>query len=197
MSQKSPLTSTDAVTEQICGFTLHIKHMPASLSHRELHHPMPIADVIRAVRNNQQPRINQESKRLITAIHKNLAQTGLHHEAQLRFLILAQSRQLALSILHGKAFLAQLQACFTPLKQTKHQPQEHPHTGHATVLLCYPTQEEPLCTPHMVQTNYSQTKHPHIMAHIFTPQEVDRIAQYTPEIHPPEPTTPPAENQEH
>ena len=181
MSHALP-TST---TQQLGRFTLHIKHVPASLSHRKLHNPMPILDAIRLIRNNQQTGINQQAVDLVAILHKTLAELSVNQLPQPRFLILAQSRKLALSLLHSSTLLTHLQAHFKPITRAAHQPANHHQPHHATVLLCYPSQEEPLCTPHMVQTNQHQTNTPRIMAHIFTPQEVDRIAQHAPKTHTP------------
>lgn len=192
---KPLLTRISPTTEQISGFTLHIEHVPASLSHRELHHPMPIFDIIGAVRDSKQTCINEEGKRLVTVIHKHLTELSADHLAQHRFLILAQSRELALSILHSNAFCTQLQAHFKPITDTAHQPKDDDQPCHASVFLCYPTQEEPLC-PHMMQQDQHQTNRPDIMAHIFTPEEVTHLIQHFPSIHAPHSTTEPADTQE-
>ena len=193
MSTASPLTAP--TTEQVSGFTLHIEHVPASLSHRELHRPMPIMDIIGAVRDGKQTCINQEAISLMAVLIEHLTKPAFNHTTQHRFLILAQSRKLALSILHGNAFCTQLQAHFKPITGTAHQPKDDAQPCHASVFLCYPEQEEPLC-PRMMQQDQRQTNRPDIMAHIFTPEEVTRLIQQFPAIHTPHSTTEPAITQE-
>lgn len=197
MSQASPLSSSiSSAPEQLGSFTLRAEHLPARLSHGELHHPMPILDMIRAIRTPQEPRIHEESKRLVTVLHKYLAKLGADHIAQHRFLILAQSAQLALSLLHSASFRAQLQAHFShsPAQLTNQQSTTSPH--HAAVVLCYPAQEQHI-TPGMVQHQQQHTECPGIMAHIFTPEEVDHIAKSFPKTHTPQPNTKTQQRQPH